>query len=204
MGEGATRSRPPDFSPPHPLAASPPLFAFMPTSTRASLFRVTVAVDEDRLRRMKHAPDAAAAAVRAGAEYWHDRVLPRHFEPEAHGKYHYAPRALTYLENRGKRGKPDLVFSGSLRSDLISRAAYKETGRSTIELRLTARVLNLVPNMPQNSADLYVKHNGGRGYPNLKREIKAITDDEREAVAQVIAGTFERALAPSSARQGAD
>lgn len=166
--------------------------------SKGKLFSVTTAVDAARLRQMRRAPDLAAAAMRAGAEYWHDHVLPRHFQSGAHAKYGYALRAMNYLKNRRKTGKPDLVFSGTLRHDLAAAAAYRQAAQGSVELRLAARVLNLAPTMPQHSGDLYVRHKNGRGYPNLKREIKAITDAEREAVAEVVKAELERSMAPGT------
>ncbi len=74
-----------------------------------------------------------------------------------------------------------------MRSDLQAKAQFRRIG-TAMELKMSARVLNLATSMPENSDDLYVKHRNKskRGYPNLKREIKAITDDEREALAQVV------------------
>jgi hypothetical protein len=155
------------------------------------MFRVTVALDDERLAVFRKAPDLCMKALQAGADHWHTKILPRHFNSEAHGKYDYAQRSRDYLKS--KHGVPDLVSSGSLRRDLKSTASFVEGG-SVMELRMHARVLNFAPAMPENSFDRYVtqrKAGRGVGYPNMKREIKAITDDEREAVAQVVAGVLD-------------
>lgn len=165
------------------------------------MFRVSVEVADDRLKAMTAAPELSAAAIQAGADYWHTGILPKHFEAGAGAVYGYAARSITYLKDRRKSGKPSLVFSGSLRRDLKARAAFKTSGKTTVELKMTARVLNFVPNMAQNDQDYYVKHKNSRGYPNLKREIKLMTDDEREAVAAVttkqLALSFDPAAAPT-------
>lgn len=169
------------------------------TISKGKAFRCTVAVDDDRLKAMRAAPELAEKALMAGADYWHTGILPKHFERGASGTYGYAPRSPTYLKSKGKSGKPGLVFSGSLRRDLRSKAAYRQVGKS-VELKMTARILNVVPNMAENSPDLYVKHKNKtkRGYPNLKREIKMLTEDDRAAVAVVARDTLAAALDPAS------
>lgn len=146
---------------------------------------------------MKKAPDVAAAAMQAGAEYWHDGILPEHFKTGASAKYGYAPRAVNYLKSRGKSGKPPLVFSGSMRKDLTSRAIYKQLAGGAIDVRMFARVLNLATNMPNNSPDLYVRHKNGRGYPNTKREVKVLLEEEREAIADVCVKHLQAAFDPA-------
>lgn len=153
--------------------------------SKGQVFRVTLAISDVRLQQMAEAPSLAAEAMQAGADYWHSKILPRHFDKDARGRYGYAPRSRYYSRNKAKGQKPDLVFSGSLRRDLRARAAYV-IGKGSVELKMTARVLNFVPNMPQNSADLYVKQRNGKGYPNMKREIKEITDEERAVIAAVV------------------
>jgi hypothetical protein len=166
------------------------------------LFRATVAIDDERLEQMRQSPLVAQTALIAGAEYWHTRVLPQHFQVGASMRYGYAPRAIKYLKNRNKAGKPPLVLTGSLRRDLQSSASFRAASKSSIDLRMSARVLNLARTV-ENSADLYLKHKNGVGYPNLKREIKAITDEEREAVAEVVTATVERLLGPTESKNTA-
>ncbi len=169
----------------------------MSTVTKGRIFRVTVAISDVRLQQMKDAPSLANQALQAGADWWHSNVLPAHFRKDAHGRYGYAERARAYLKQ--KRGKPDLVYSNSMARDLKGRAAFKQIAGGAVELKMTARVLNFVPNMAQDNQDLYVKHKNGRGYPNLKREVKAITPEEKESVAQVIVRQLEELFGPERA-----
>jgi len=164
--------------------------------TKGKLLRLTVEVSDERLQAMREAKGNAEDALMAGAQYWHDGILPKHFDKSASSVYGYAPRARSYLKDPRKGQKPAMVFTGSLRADMLKRAAYQRVG-SAVNLKMTARVLNFAPTMPENSGDLYVKHKRGRGYPNLKREIKAFTEDEREMVAVVVAKDLERSFAPS-------
>lgn len=169
------------------------------TISKGRVFRVTTTVDDDRLRAMRKAPEATADAQRVGAEYWHSGILPKHFKAGAGAVYGYAARASKYLRDRKKQGKPSLVYSGTLRADVLARVAIKVMAGGGVDARVSARVLNLAPTMPENSLDLYVKHKNGRGYPNLKREIKTMTDDDREYVAAVVAYQLELAFNPAAA-----
>jgi hypothetical protein len=166
----------------------------MKTVSKGKLFRVTTVIDDDRLKQLRKAPEILYAAVEVGAEYWHSRILPGHFESGASGKYGYAPRSLAYI--RRNKGKPSLVHSGSMRNDLTARAQFKQTAGS-VELKMTARALNFAPQMPQNTADLYVVSRKGRGYPNMKREIMVVLEDEREAIAEVVTRELEQKFKPT-------
>lgn len=163
------------------------------TIAKGRLFSVTTEVNDDRLRAMRDAPELAEKALIAGADYWHTGILPKHFEKSAHSVYDYADRSKAH--NKRKQGRPDLVFSGSLRRDLKAKASFQRVGQG-VNLKMTARVLNFVPRMAENSLDRYVKHKKGRGYPNLKREIKAQTPQDREDVASVVTSTLESLFAP--------
>lgn len=156
------------------------------TVTKGVLFRLTVEVDSDTLVAMGKVPELAAKAMQAGADYWHTKVLPWHFEPFAHGKYGYASRGKP---DRRKVGKPDLVFTGKMQQDLLLRAAFSIVGQAVV-LRMQARTLNFVPAMPENSDAVTVVRSNGRPYPNMKREIKAMTDSDRKAVGAVVQNKF--------------
>lgn len=57
-------------------------------------------------------------------DYWHEKILPRHFEAGAATKYAHAPRSEEYLERkqRSGHGDVDLVYTGKLRRQLESYA----------------------------------------------------------------------------------
>ena len=153
-----------------------------------------VEVNDFRIKQMKDAPNVASSAVEASAKNWHDKTLPEHFKKPASGRYKYAPRSKNYLKQKGT--KPDLIHSNAMNRDLASGAAYQKTSQYGINLKMQARTLNLVPRMANGSQDFYVVHRGNRKYPNLKREITAITDPEREEAAEVAAKYMESAFGP--------
>lgn len=167
--------------------------------SKGQMFTVSTAIDDERLKKLKRTPEIIQEAILVGAEYWHANILPQHFKKDASPRYGYAQRSKDYLRKKGT--KPDLIMSGSLARDVKGRATFK-TMRTAIELKMHARVLNLVPNMPQNSADHYVRiksKDGMRNYPNLKREIKIVTAGEAEAVAKVVVAELERRLSSEQA-----
>lgn len=171
------------------------------TISRGRIFRITVSIDDKRMEQLKNAPQAVEHALQQGADWWHTNVLPKHFRKEAHDYYGYAKRSIKYLKS--KHGKPDLVQSGSMARELKSRATFRMVG-GAMELGMYARALNLAPAMPQNSMDLYVPRRKGRGYPNLKREIKALTMDEHETLSQIVAHALEIAFGDTEGRESDD
>jgi hypothetical protein len=165
----------------------------MKTVSRGAMFGVIVEVSDILLANLKAAPDLANKAIQTGTEYWRRKILPDHFKAGVQAKYGYAQRTPGYLKDPRKRGKPLLVLSGSMKTDLRSIAVYKLTKRADVTLSMFARVLNLAPNMPQNSDALYVYQNKqGQQvrYPNTKREVKVITDEELAAISAVIQAEF--------------
>lgn len=155
--------------------------------TKAGAYTVTVEIPDELLAILKGDKDITEKALMAGAEYWRTGILPGHFKEGAAATYGYAPRVTAAL--KAQRGKPDLVSSYSLKNDITRNAIYTPS-RNSIKLKMWARVLNLVPNMAENNPSITVRQRSGRQYPNLKREIKAVTMDDRESVAQVVAGTI--------------
>lgn len=172
----------------------------MKIESRGRIFGVVTEVSDSLLKNLRNSPEVLQKANAAGAEYWHTGILPGHFEKPAHGKYGYARRAVNYLKTRAKGGKPDLVNSGSMRREMLHNRQITATATGA-KLKLRARVLNLVPSMQENDQNLYVTHtsrNGGRRtYPNLKREVKVILDDEREDVAKVVAHSIQEGIKPT-------
>jgi hypothetical protein len=164
------------------------------TIARGRLFSVTTEVDEGRLKQLRKTPEILQAAQQVGADYHHTKNVPEHFKRGAHEKYDYAERTRGY--RRLNNGRPDMVKTGRMMRDLIARATFKNSGKG-VSLVMQARVLNVAPAMPENSADKYVKHTNKskRGYPNLKREIKAMHPQELDAIANVVTKELERAYA---------
>lgn len=174
------------------------------TVTKGQIFSLTVAWPDEFVESMRNSPELADKAVSVGADYWHTKILPEHFKSSAHGRYGYAQRSHNYLKS--KHGKPDLVASGSMRRDLLANASFKRTANG-IEMRMFARALNFAPNMPENSFEPRINHTGKRrksSYPNLKREIKAVTDVDREMVAAVIARQLEIFFGNNEGRESDD
>lgn len=169
------------------------------TVSKGRLYSVTVEVSDERLRAMRDAPELAEKGLMAGADFWHTGILPRHFQRSAHSTYDYADRTKKY--KRRKRGAPDLVNTGAMAAELMGRAAFQRVGKA-VNLKMYARALNFAPSMPANSSDHYVMHGSRRGrrgakYPNMKREIRAFTEAEREQVAEAIAQRLESLFDPA-------
>ena len=162
----------------------------------ADLFKVYVEVNEDRLKALKKAPEIVERAFLVAADYYHTKILPQHFKKDAASRYDYARRSMDYLKRQG--GKPALINSGRLRADMISRARFQAT-KTGITISMSARVLNLVPRMPENGLNHYVQlSNSTKGYPNIKRELKAMTEEEEQTIGEIIAAELDRAFNPDN------
>jgi len=152
--------------------------------TRSSMFMISLSVNEEILRALKNSPEIAAEGMQLAADYWHENFLGRHFQKFSGAKYGYALRNSQYKKQARKKGKPDLVLSGSLQRDLESRAAIRKTSRS-VELKMHARVLNFVPNIQQSNIAMRVRHSNGNMYPNIKREVKVMVSPERAKLSDI-------------------
>lgn len=147
-------------------------------------FAVTVAIDEAWLERLKETPEILLGVMQQTAQYWHDNILPRHFTREAHSRYGYASRTTPYERRKG--GRPDLYWTGSMKRDLETNVQYIE-GSKQVRLKMSARVLNFVPNMQESDVNLYVKQDKmlkgskvRKTYPNTKRELRILLPEEHE------------------------
>lgn len=166
--------------------------------TRSQLFAVTVAVDDERLRALKRTPLLIQEAMGQAADLWHSEMLPEHFKRGARGKYGYAKRSKRHERKQRKRGQSDLVYTGAMRSELKSYRIVP-LGKSSIRLKMHARVLNLVP-LPQDSFVHRVTRADGSSYPNMKREIKVVLPEEREQLAEHVAYLLEDSYAGTKRR----
>jgi len=174
--------------------------------SKGAMFRVSLTVNDELLASMNNVPEIAERALLRAAQHWQEKVLPEHFKHGAAGKYGYVQRTVKYVKQN--HGKPYLVHSGSMARDLKARAAFT-TRKDAIEVRMFARVLNFAPSMPQNDDRLKVSHSrksgkAGADYPNTKREIKVILDDEREALAVMVVRELEIAFGDTEGRESDD
>lgn len=158
--------------------------------TRSALWTISVEIDKKRIASLGKAKEHVQEAVTEVADKWHKSMLPDHFKRGAHGRYGYAGRSRSY--SKRKRGKPDLVKTGTMRRQLQSSVLRTRSSRK-VRLRMHARALNFVT-MPQNSPNKYVRMKDGRKYPNMKREIKVVTEEEREQMAAMAAEILEDSL----------
>jgi hypothetical protein len=165
------------------------------TIAKSKIFSVTVEVSDERLRQLKKAPEVVEKALEAAADWWRTGILPGHFERGAAAKYGYAPRSKAYVK-KYPNANP-LVRTGAMKADLLARAALRMQGRT---LTMQANRLNFCPRMGDNDQDLYVTHSNRKanGYPNMKREIRLVTDAEREQLANIMAAEIEKGLAPKA------
>ena len=133
-------------------------------------------------------------------DYWHKHFLPKHFQPGARSKYAYEPRSKDYLQRKAylasqgrtfkgrgpiqQGGKVDLVFTGEMAKQLISR--------NTIRAYPTrATVVMMGPNY------LTTRFHKKR-QPNKAVEVTKVTNDEAEKLAEVMGRSVQKGINQSS------
>lgn len=70
-------------------------------------------------------------AWEAGARFWYERFLPKHFTRSGAAQYYYAPRTKNYMITKArKHGHQDpLVFTGRLKREVTSFFDVRSTAR---------------------------------------------------------------------------
>ena len=168
--------------------------------SRSKLSRITVTINDDLVDAMRRAKEIAQGAMEEAALYFHEKILPAHFRHGAAERYGYAKRSIAWLNDKRKRGKPYLFATGGMYRDLKSRAAVKKQG-SAIELRMSAEVFEHAPKMTNSDDNPQVRKSGNsvsRDFPNMKRELRIVLPEEKEALAVVIAANMKLAFRPEN------
>lgn len=148
---------------------------------------------------------ASKTAHQEMGEYYHDKLIPKHFQPGAEQEYHYRRRKEPgYKTRKGDRpsiveraigaGKAigealttPLVFSGSLRRLMLSLGVVRPyPSRVTIEHLLPV----YAPSRPKTSRN-----------PPLAEEATRISGRERGILARVLATAMDREQAREFAKE---
>ncbi len=116
-------------------------------------------------------------------QHWAKKMLPGHFEHQAHAKYGYQTRSQNWIRRkiamlaRGQGvGVQDLVQTGNMRDWVLS----------TVQVTAGPTAAHVHAGGPD-----YLKINpapakrSGRTMPNMVNEISALTDEERQELTQV-------------------
>lgn len=122
-------------------------------------------------------------------QHWHQKMLPRHFEPGARERYGYKPRTRKYAIRKNRdytRGKAtaasnvDLVYTGFLRRSLSTVATIRAfPTRVTIQMTGPRYVTMRVHNSNQ---------------PDKAAEVTAVTRDEADELSALLAEGVTRRL----------
>jgi len=123
--------------------------------------------------------EASKDAWLAAGAFWHETILPKHFEPQAGPEYGYAFRTRKYLKQKltAKGHARPLVYKGELERavkrmrDLTgSRARGDDEGGVNVKL----------------SGPRYLHQRQQPGQPNLAAELSAVSKRDADAIAEVI------------------
>lgn len=80
---------------------------------------------------LKKFPKLAKLAMQGGLDYWHSKLLPRHFTAGAGNRYRYTPRQEKYQRRKQRakgHGRP-LVWSGRMQRELTGQVRLSGTGK---------------------------------------------------------------------------
>jgi len=82
---------------------------------------------------------ALPATLREAGGRWHSTTLPRHFQPEAVGRYGYEPRSRRHMIRKAQQfhHQRPLVFTGELERAVTGQAEIRasQAGRLSVKLR---------------------------------------------------------------------
>lgn len=161
---------------------------------------------------------AMRTALRDAGVYWHKRILPKHFTPAAEIEYGYQKRTAKYLKRkqRVKGHQRPLVWSGVLERSLSRYAAIRPVARSSAGKAGSSAYVRVSMKGPSWLAGYLAfrgrgvtKHDAwGRVIgkeksegPDKKRELKAFSDADREAIAEVVHERMVKELAAARIRR---
>jgi hypothetical protein len=121
--------------------------------------------------------------------YWRDVLLPRHFKPDAKGKYHHQPRSAQYIRRKIKAaqigkclegGMTDNVYTGTLR-DLFSKTGVITATPTRVRIALKGpRYIGMIPDKSNQ--------------PNKAKEILTVADDEVQTLRDIVMDTVADGL----------
>lgn len=157
--------------------------------------RVTVSTEIPVNLTGKNAPKLIRESSRAGAEFHHDRHVPKLFKPGAATRHGFERRTARYQRLKKRLGLSSLplVFSGRTRDEVTG--SRKITATSTKGARLTMRA-----SFPGISKNFRFKVGQDRLTDNQARQLKrvkeleSITSDELAAVARAEERKFEELI----------
>jgi hypothetical protein len=141
--------------------------------------------DEFSIRKWRRICKGAMEAV---GRWWHGKMLPKHFEPSARGRYGYQPRSARYDKLKHIQGiHADLV--GPTNKEHQGGEMRRQT-MTIVEFRAFPTRMTVVVHGP---AYLTPNPTGKRaGHPNMARELTAYAAGEKEELTKIAAEEMER------------
>ena len=119
-------------------------------------------------------------AYRAVGEHWKLKMLPRHFDMDAYGRYHLQRRSHAYNKRKMKKYghiKP-LVYTGNLRTSALLFSEVR-----TWPTKAVVRI----------SGPAYTwKYHPDRNEPDKAEELKRSTEKERRELSAILTDTIAR------------
>ncbi len=134
----------------------------------------------------KH-PEMIREANRHMGKVWGDRMLPQHFTPAAHDRYHYQERKPSTKKRKlqaAARGKA--ILGGTV--DDVWSGLYMRAVLGHQAVAATVHGVTVTAYGPK-----YISLNLHRaGDPDIPAETTTVIDEEAQELAQVIDGAYQR------------
>jgi len=98
-----------------------------------------------------------AEALQDACEFWHDNILPRHFQLDARRKYSYQARTAPYMRYKARRfgHQRPLELTGDLRRQTTGAVTLRKSkGQATAAMRAPKYLYQYRPGAPNKAAEL--------------------------------------------------
>lgn len=134
-------------------------------------------------------------------EYWHNKVIPRHFETSARYRYHYQKRKPPYVAikkalargerviAKGRQLPAEKVVKGG-QVDVVRAGSTERKAEAPAPIRSTENKAVVRLKVPRYAGD----RRNRTGRPNMGREIKTITNREKQTMVRVWKMAFMRGV----------
>ena len=135
---------------------------------------------------------AAKEGLQESGRFWHQWMMPDHFERSARRRYGYRERTIRYMKQKAKRfgSNTDLVKSGTLKRQLRRRVQITGTSKKmTVSLRGPA-YFHMFPKGSRVNPDKHPTNDKGERPPRavsvMAAEVTATTQDEINQLAKIV------------------
>ena len=120
-------------------------------------------------------------SLRDGGEFWHAKILRKHFKAGASSKYGLRPRTAAYKKRKVLEGKGsiDLVYSGDMKREMLERATIAGSSK---KMKVEMSAPSYVTGASAGTGQKF----GGKSRASLSGEATRVLQSEEKEIAKVI------------------